>query len=145
MSLTINDITPIGLCLATQELFDAKRYCQNFCDTTLMKSDDRGLKDSIAPLKKELNSGNQRKYLEGHKAAIVSNIDKILALAATRYSQINFKTIESIVAEGRSLMKKVMFASSFDELNSLEPVFRSKISLAVYSLFLESMKRANVI
>jgi len=142
MSLTLSDITPVGLCIATLELFDTKRYRQNFCDSLLMRAGDKNLEHYLVPLKRELNAEtNQKKFLEGHKAAIISNIDKILSLTAARYAQIDYKSVESIVNEGKSLIKKLLFVDNFQQMGALEPVFKSKISLPVYSLFLESVKR----
>ena len=143
MSLTISEMTPVALCIATQELLDAKRYCQNFGDNMLLRVRDKGLEQYLVPFKRELNS-NDKKFLEGHRAAVISNIDKIVSLVSSRYAQIDYKAVESIVNEGKSLIKKLLFVENFQQMNSLEPVFRSKISLPVYSLFLESMKRKAV-
>lgn len=143
MPITLNDMTPVSLCIATQELFDGKRYRQNFCDNILLRANDKSLEQHIVPLKRELNAMNtQPKFLHGHKAAIISNIDKILSLASARYAKVNYKAVESIVAEGRALIKKVIFSENFQQLDSLESVFKSKVSLPVYSLFMESMKSA---
>ena len=141
--LTMSEMTPVALCIATQELFDAKRYCQNFGDNMLLRIRDKSLDQYLIPFKRELNT-NDKKFLEGHKAAIISNIDKIISLVAARYGQINYKSVESIVNEGKSLIKKILFADSFQHINSMEPVFKSKISLPVYGLFLESMKRRTI-
>lgn len=140
MTLTLSEMTPVALCIATEELMDAKRYCQNFADNMLLRVRDRGLEQYLVPFKRELNANN-KKFLEGHKAVVINNIDKIISLAASRYAQIDYKSVESIVAEGKSLIKKILFVDSFQQINALEPVFKSKVSLPVYSLFLESMKR----
>ena len=145
MPITMSEITPVGLCIATEDLFDTKRYRQNFCDNILLRVKDKGLDQYIIPLKKDLNNPvTQKKFLEGHKAVIISNIDKIIAHAAARYAQLDYKEVESIVTEGKVLIKKILFAESFDQLGSLAPTFKSKISLKVYSLFLESMKRSRM-
>ena len=78
--------------------------------------------------------------LKGHKAVIVSNIDKILSLVS-RYAQINYRTVEDIMTNGKDLIKRVMFADNFDQIASLEPFFKSKINLPTYQLFLEYEKR----
>lgn len=141
MPLTIHDITPIGLCIATQELFDVKRYQANFCDNLLLRAKEKDLETVLLPLKREINSSiSQKKFLDGHKAVIINNMDKILGLVSSRYSRINFKTVENIVEEGKQLIRKVSYAENFDQIASLEPTFKSKIVLPVYSLFAESMK-----
>ena len=138
----MSEIMPVGLCIATQELFDTKRYCQNFGDHLLLRVKDKNLDYYLVPFKRELNdSVNSKKFLEGHKAAIINNIDKIISLVTGRYAQINYKTAESIANEGRALIKKLLFVDSFQQISALEPAFKSKISLPVYSLFLESTKR----
>jgi hypothetical protein len=145
MTLTLHDITPIGLCIATQELFDAKRFRANFGDNLLLKSNDQKIKSKLMNLKRELNSTmTEKKFLDGHKTAIISNIDKILSLVASRYTQIDLKAVELIFDNGKELIDKVFFSTSFDEISRLEPVFRSKITLPVYELFLDQMKRSDV-
>ena len=143
MPLTLNDITPIGLCVATQELFDTKRYRQNFCDNLLLRERDKNLEQYLVPLKRDINSiESQRKFVDGHKAAIINNIDKIIALASTRYQKIDYKAVEKIVNEGKSLIKKLLFADTFEQIGALESTFRKNISLPVYSLFLEGANRS---
>jgi len=145
MTLTLHDITPIGLCIATQELFDAKRFRANFGDNLLLKSNDQKIKSKLMNLKRELNSMvTEKKFLDGHKTAIISNIDKILSLVASRYTQIDLKAVELIFDNGKELIDKVFFSTSFDEISRLEPIFRSKITLPVYGLFLDQMKRSDV-
>ena len=145
MTLTMADITPVGLCIATQELFDARRFRQNFGDNVLLRMKDRGIEDIITPFKRELTSDmSEKKFLHGHKAVIASNIDKILSLSA-RYASINATSVGTIVRDGKELMKKVLFAESFDEIANLEPTFRSKVSLSMYSLFLEYSKRHKLV
>ncbi len=135
-------MTPVALCIVTQELMDTKRYCQNFGDNTILRIKDRNLEQYLMPFKRELNApSNNKKFLEGHKAVIISNIDKIISLVSARYAQIDYKSAESIVNEGKSMIKELLFADSFQQINSLEPAFKRKIALPVYSLFLESMKR----
>ncbi len=142
MPLTLNDITPIGLCVTTQELFDTRRYRQNFCDSLLLREKDKSLEQYLVPLKRDINSiESQRKFVDGHKATLINNIDKIISIVATRYAKIDYKAVESIVNEGKSLIKKLLFADTFDQIGALEPSFRKNISLPVYSLFLESIKR----
>lgn len=143
MHITMTDMMPVSLCLATHELFDTKRYQQNFCDHCLLRSPDTETSNAIWTVKKELGSSSyEKKYIEGHKAAIVSNIDKILSLTTARYAHMNVRSIEAVVKEGKSLMKKVMQATAFQDILFLEPTFKSKIVLPVYEMFLESMKRS---
>lgn len=142
MHVTMADMMPVGLCLATHELFDVKRYKQNFGDHSVLRLRDANMEQVLRPMKIGLNSRqDDLKFLEGHKAVIVSNTDKILSLALTRYGALSIKSMESISKEGRSIMRKVAEARTFDDIFLLEPVFKSKIVLPVYELFLESMKR----
>jgi hypothetical protein len=138
----MSDMMPVSLCLATQELFDVKRYQQNFGDFCTLRSRDSELEPHLTLMKRELISKSQDKYLEGHKAVIISNIDKILSLVAGRYASINFKTTESVIKDGKSLMKRVAQAQSFQDILIAEPVFKSKIVLPVYGLFTEYNKRS---
>lgn len=145
MVLTIRDIMPISLCMATEELFDTKRFRENFCDNLILKAKDREIERLIMPMKREIiKYPTSKKFLEGHKAAIISNIDKILALVSSRYSKIDFKKVENIVKTGKDIIKKVFFAESFEEIGSLAPLFKSKVSLPTYSLFIENMRRSGI-
>jgi hypothetical protein len=145
MTLTLHDITPVGLCIATQDLFDAKRFRANFGDNLLLRSNDQKLKPKLMNLKRELNSmSTEKKFLDGHKTAIINNIDKILSLVSSRYTQIDLKSVEAIFENGKELIDKVFFATNFDDIARLEPTFKSKITFPVYELFLDQMKRSNV-
>ncbi|HKZ45263.1 MAG TPA: hypothetical protein VJ343_01005 [archaeon] len=145
MPLTLADITPIGMCLATQDLFDAKRFQSNFCDNLLLRARDKKLEPSLNSLKRELSSiMTEKKFLDGHKTAIISNIDKIIGLVSSRYSQVDMRLAEGVVANGRDLIEKVMFADNFEQIARLEPSFKTKVTLPVYELFMAHMKRSKI-
>lgn len=144
MHLTMTDMMPVGLCLATQELFDARRFQQNFCDHCLLRSREGDMEGIIWPMKKELGSSMyEKKYLEGHKAVIVSNIDKILGLISARYGNMSSRSIEIIIKDGKAIMRRVINATSFQDIQILDPTFKSKIVLPVYELFLENQRRSS--
>jgi len=145
MALTLNDITPVGLCIATQDLFDAKRFQTNFCDNLVLRFRDSNLASKLLNVKRQLNSDEmEKKFIEGHKAAIVSNIDKIISLALSRYAQNDMRLVEEIVSNGKELIDRVLMASNFGQIAMLEPVFKTKVTLPVYELFIESMKRSKI-
>jgi len=145
MTLTLHDITPIGLCVATQELFDARRFKQNFCDHLLLRSKDAGLSPIVSDLKRELNSAqNEKKFLEGHKTAIVSNMDKIMSLVTARYGSMDMRVSENIINNSKDLMLRVMHATNFEDIARLEPNFKTGVTLPVYELFMNSLKRSNI-
>ena len=145
MTLTLHDIMPVGLCVATQELFDAKRFQQNFCDHILLRAKDSELSPSVSNLKRELNSQNQKKFLEGHKAAIISNVDKIMSLVTARYHSMDMRVSGNVVQNSKDLILRVMYATTFDDIARLEPMFKSGVTLPVYELFMNSMKRSSVV
>lgn len=140
MHLTMSDMMPVSLCLATQELFDVKRYQQNFGDFSVLRSRDSEIEAVVSPMKRELGSNMQDRYLHGHKAVIISNIDKIISLVSGRYVNTNMKSAETVIKDGKWMIKRVAQAQSFQEILVLEPVFKSKVVLPVYSLFLEYNK-----
>ena len=141
MALTISDLTPISLCIATQELLDSKRFRNNFCDFTLFKYRDLKFLDKIIETKRQLNSSSlEKNFLEGHKTAILNNIDKIISLVISRYVNLDSRAVERIVESAKIIMEKVLTASNFDQLAELEPEFRSKITLKVYELFMISSR-----
>lgn len=141
MALAMQEITPLGLCIATQDLIDGRRFQQNFCDNLLLRDRDRELHAKLMPIKRDLSSKVQNRYLDGHKVAIVSNIDKIIAVVASRYGEIDLNLVDSIVFNGKLLIHKVLNADSFDKIAELEPVFKSKITLPVYDLFVRNSEK----
>ncbi|MEM5834536.1 MAG: hypothetical protein QXQ69_01645 [Candidatus Aenigmatarchaeota archaeon] len=145
MPITLADITPVALCISTQELFDTKRFQLNFCDNLLLRVKDEILEPTLTKIKRELNTkALEKKFLEGYKAVIISNIDKILGLVASRYAKIDLKQTQSVVAEGKDLIERVSLAESFEEIGKLEPIFKSKITLPVYEMFLSYLKQTGV-
>ena len=140
----MQDTRPIGLCLATQDLFDVRRYLLNFCDGLLLRGDDPSLKTKLTVVKRELNSfRGQQKILEGHKVVIVSNIDKIISLSE-RYSKANPVDVDLIIKNGKELMKKLLEAEKFDDILKLENDFKSKITIPVYRLFINDLKKSDI-
>ena len=145
MPLTMNEITPVALCIATADLFDTKRFQANFADNMILRIRDRSMERDLIPLKRELNSPvSQNKFLDGHKAAIINNIDKILGLLENRYTHIDMKQVQTITIAGKELIAKVLVADNFTSIGKLEPHFRNKVLLPTHSLFVQSMKRAGV-
>ncbi|MCS7105858.1 MAG: hypothetical protein NZ942_00880 [Candidatus Aenigmarchaeota archaeon] len=145
MPITLADITPIALCISTQELFDAKRFQLNFCDNLLLRAKDEVLEPTLTKIKRELNTkALEKKFLDGYKVVIISNIDKILGLVASRYAKIDLKLTQNVITEGKDLIERVSSAQSFEEIAKLEPIFKSKITLPVYEMFSSYLKQARV-
>jgi hypothetical protein len=141
MSITLNDLTAISLCVVTQELLDTKRFQQNFCDNLLLRARDTSLEPLITPLKRDLNNPElQKKFFDGYKAAIINNIDKIIAIVSSRYSRLDMRAVEKIVANGKNLIKNLLLANNFAQIAELYPTFKSNITLPTYQLFSASMK-----
>lgn len=138
--ITMQEIEPIAVCLATQQLFD-KRFRSNFGDNLLLRDRDIKLEPALVRIKREINSSmTEQRYLQGHKMNIINNIDRILALA-TRYTSIDLRAVEAIVTNGKEIIKKVIAAGSFDEIGNMEGMFKSQITLPIYELFAEKSKR----
>lgn len=142
MALTPTDLMPVGLCLATQELFDAKRFKTNFCDFLVLRDRDLKFSTKIFEIKRQLNSSvMEKKFLDGHKAAIISNMDKIISLVSSRYASIDARRVERIVESAKNLIYKVLETETFEQVAVLEPEFRSNVTLPVYELFSTSRSR----
>lgn len=144
MALTMHDTKPIGLCLATQELLDTKRYLLNFCDGLILRGNDPQLKRKLELVKRELNTfRTKQKFLEGHKAVIVSNIDKIIGLV-DRYSKVSPDKANKVKNNGKALIQKVLNVDSFDKIYQLESEFKKDITLPIYQMFTNDLKRSNI-
>lgn len=143
MTVTMQEVTPVGLCIVTQDMMDSKRYRLNFGDNLILRARDKNLELKLTPIKRELNSFMaERKYLEGHKIAIINNIDKIMAIVAARYSNIDLNLVDSIVFNGKVIIEKLLNAENFDKIAELDSVFKTKITLPVYDLFIRQMKKS---
>lgn len=139
--LTMHDLTPISLCLATQELLDTKKFQLGFCDNLVLRLKDEKLSEGLVKIKRDLSSFlTEKKFFEGYKAVIISNIDKIIGLVHSRYLKVDFKLASEVIESAKEIMEKVLKAQSFQEISGLEASFKSKITLPVYHLFSESIK-----
>ncbi len=137
--LTMHEIEPLALCMATQNLFD-RRFRSNFGDTLILKDRDPKLEPILIKIKREMNSGmTEAKYLEGHKMNIVHNIDRILALVG-RFARTDIRKTENIVKSGKDIIEKVMEAENFDQIGQMESSFKSQITLPVYELYVRQSK-----
>lgn len=145
MTLTLHDIKPIGLCISTQELFDTKRFLLNYCDNLVLRGDDVKLKNKLTTIRRELNSmRGQVKFLEGYKAILISNIDKIMALVDSRYAKTFLEDVQTVKKSGRKIIEKILDANSFEEIMSLENDFKSNIVLPTYRLFIDDLKKSRI-
>jgi hypothetical protein len=145
MALTLNDIKPIGLCITTQELFDTKRFLYNYCDGLIIRSKDTNLVNDLTLFKKDLNSfRTQLKFLNGYKAIITNNIDKILGIATSRFSKDEPRMVEQLVMNAKDLIKKTLAANNFEEILAMENEFKTKVTLPIYELFIKSLKKSDI-
>lgn len=144
MVLSMQDTKPVGLCMATQELFDTKRYLLNFCDGFLLRGKDQTLNVGLSNLKKELNTfRNEQKFIGGHKAVIINNIDKIIS-SIDRYAKDEPVEVDDIKRNAINLVKKLLEADNFESILKLESEFKSKITLPVYQLYINDLKRSGI-
>ena len=145
MALSLNDIKPIGLCITTEELFDSRRFIMNYCDGLILRGNDQNLVSELTKIKREMNAfRTQFKFLDGYKAIITCNIDKIMGLVASRYTRSEPNKVEKIIMDGKNLIKKIINIKGFEEIPTLEAEFKSKITLPIYELFINEMKKSNI-
>ena len=139
--LTMHDILPISLCLATQDLLDTKKFQSSFSDNLILRLKDEELSEDLLMIKRDLNSFlSEERFLDGYKAVIISYIDKIIGLVNSRYIKVDMKLASEVIESAREIIGKVIKARNFQEISTLESVFKSKVTLPVYHLFLESIK-----
>lgn len=142
MPVTLNDSRPIGLCVATEELFDTKRFLVNYCDGLILREQDQLLKNRLISVKRELNSfRSQDKFFDGYKAIIVNNMDKIIGLVSSRYSNMWINETDQIVNGCKNLISKTLRAKNFDDISKLGADFRSNVTLPTYKLFITNVKK----
>ncbi len=145
MTLTMHDIRPMGLCVSTLDLFDTRKFLLSYCDSIIMRGDDQRLINTLTQFKRELNSMmSQKKYLDGYKAIIVNNIDKIIALVEARYAKTYSGDVESVSVHGKKLIDRVLNATSFDVIGDMEDEFKIRILLPTYRLFVDDLKKSKV-
>jgi len=137
--LTMQEIEPLAMCIATQQLLD-RRFRSSFGDNIILRDRDRELEPWLLKIKREMNiAQTEMKYLEGHKMNIINNIDKILILA-TRFARVDMRMTENVIKNGKDIIRNVILAESFDQIGQLESAFKSQITLPVYELYVKQMK-----
>lgn len=142
MVITMHEVAPISLCMVTQDLFDTKKFLLGFCDNLILRGDDQKLKQKLISIKRELNAySTQKNFLDGYKAIIINNLDKIITLVKSRFSKINSQSTSQIADNCKKLMEKIMNSESFDDITLLEAEFKKNIMLPVYELFITSLKK----
>jgi len=139
--ITLAELTPLAFCIQTDDLFDFKTFQSSFGDHIVLREKNQELSEFIVQSKRELNSTMQQiKFLEGYKLVIVRNLDKIMSLVESRYSNIDKASVERILTACRQLIKKVLVAENFQKIQELEPTFKKEVLLRVYSLFTQTLK-----
>jgi hypothetical protein len=137
----MQEIEPVALCMATQNLFD-KRFRLNFGDNLILRSRDPTLEPMLLKIKREMSSGmTEIKYIQGHKMNIIYNIDRIISLVG-RFASMDLSAVEGIVLSGKKLIEKVLAAESFDDIGAMEPMFKAQILLPVYGLYVKKSKQS---
>lgn len=145
MAITMHDIRPIGFCVSTLDLFDTKKFLQSYCDGLVLRGDDPRLANRLTQFKRDLNSVmSQQKYLDGYKAIIANNIDKIMALVEARYAKTFSSDVESVRVNGKKLIDRILEARSFDAIGDMEDEFKSKMVLPTYRLFVDDLKKSKI-
>jgi len=139
--ITLAELTPLAFCIQTDDLFDFKVFQSSFGDHIVLRERNPELSEFIVQEKRELNSSlHQIKFLEGYKLVLIRNLDKIMSLVESRYSNIDKASVERILATCRQLIKKVLVAENFQKIQELEPTFKKEVLLRVYSLFSQTLK-----
>jgi len=139
--LTMQEIEPLAMCIATQQLLD-RRFRSDFGDNIILRDRDRELEPWLLKIKREMNTAQtESKYLEGHKMNVINNIDKILILAA-RFARVDMRMTEGVIKSGKDIIRRVILAESFDQIGQLESTFKSQITLPVYELYVKHTKES---
>jgi len=140
-TITLAELTPVAFCIQTDDLFDFKMFQSSFGDHIVLREKNQELSEFIIQAKRELNSSMQQiKFLEGYKLVIVRNLDKIMSLVESRYSNVDKAAVDRILTTCRQLIKKVLVAENFQKIQELEPTFKKEVLLRVYSLFTQTLK-----
>jgi len=139
--ITLSELTPLAFCIQTDDLFDFRTFQSTFGDHIVLREKNPELSELIIQVKREVNSSvNQLKFLEGYKLVLIRNLDKIMSLVESRYSNVDRATVEKILTSCRQLMKKVLIAENFQKISELEPTFKKEVLLKVYSLLSQTLK-----
>jgi hypothetical protein len=139
--ITLAELTPVALCIQTDDLFDFKTLQSSFGDHIVLRERDQELSELIIQTKRELNSTLQQiKFLDGYKLVLVRNLDRIMSLVQSRYSSIDKDATDKVLMSCRNLIKKVLIAGNFQKIQELEPIFKREVLLKVYTLFSQTQK-----
>ena len=141
---TLHEMRLLALCQVTYELLDVKKFLLGFCDGILLSSDEKNdiLKRLLSEVKKELNSFRvQKKFFDGYKAVVLSNMDKIINLVQARFQKMYPREVENILASLRDFMKKILNATDFEKLVGMDAKFKREVLLPIYELHLKQEKK----
>ena len=139
--ITLAELTPLAFCIQTDDLFDFKVLQSSFGDHIVLRERNPELSEFIVQMKRELNSSMQQmKFLEGYKLVLIRNLDKIMSLVESRYSNVDKASVDRILSTCRQLIKKVLVAENFQKIQELEATFKKEVLLRVYSLFSQTLK-----
>ncbi len=139
--INLADLEIISYCQAVQELLDSSRFRKGFSDNILLKFKVTEIETQIKKLKNELLITSPSKFFPGYKIVIIDFLDRIIALVNSRFSNINLAKVKEIEAYCKDLMKKILNATSFEEIENYKEYFKRNIYLNVYELFLEYIKK----
>jgi hypothetical protein len=139
--IALAELTPVALCIQTDDLFDFKTLQSSFGDHIVLRERDQELSELIIQTKRELNSTLQQiKFLDGYKLVLVRNLDRIMSLVQSRYSSIDKDATDKVLMSCRNLIKKILIAENFQKIQELEPIFKREVLLKVYALFSQTQK-----
>jgi len=140
-TITLAELTPIAICIQTDDLFDAKMFQSSFGDHLMLREKNQELSEFLIQMKRELNSTlHQKKFLEGYKLVLIRNLDRIMSLVQSRYSSTDESSVNRVLTVCRQLIKKVLIAESLEKIQELEPTFKKEVLLRVYSLFSKTLR-----
>ena len=88
-------------------------------------------------------SSSSKKFIPGLKLIIIYCIDKIIALAHSRFDRVNPAKTNEIEAKAKQLIKRIdEEVFTLEELEKLKDDFKRDILLPIYQLFNELRRKS---
>lgn len=127
------ELNALELSNIVDELLKTKRFRYNFCDNIILSLKVRDLSQELMPVKRKLEMLSPREIVESYKLVLLYLMD-LLIEKVQRFKAKNFNLTNSVMNEIIRLMRLIWQAHDFEEIQELEPEFKSNVQHQIYKL-----------
>ena len=127
------ELNALELSNIVDELLKTKKFRYNFCDTIILGLKVKDLSKELMPVKRKLEMLSPREIVDSYKLVILYLMD-LLIEKVQRFKTKNFNLTNNVLNEIIRLMRLIWQAHNFEEIQELEPEFKSNVQHQIYKL-----------